>query len=364
MASGAQFSRSGLDTLRVVDLRELLRSLGLPVSGVKRELIDRIIEHQLRMQTKSLLLDLEISKLELSSKEMEISLFRSANINLASSRLNLTANPAGAVSRIPDQISQVHPNMIYAQNSPAAHVNAIQNSPGINIGENGEKGQHQIGQVTGSGQNSFTHVSNDMQRTLPNVSNHIHVFGQANEPRADIQAGQISTQNSIVQSQAMSNDSEWLISQPTTPQPVTQLDAPQPKPKPSLYCHTTLMTELPHLCQMITILGCLNLGTGPLSIHSRSVGGTSLHYHLNLIQYYQNTHPNPMISGFQINPVLQLLHPAWSCLLRVKSVPILKLWFHPIQIQCQMITPIHTCPVATAMRVLMTVSFEHSSIGN
>ena len=230
MASGAQFSRSGLDTLRVVDLRELLRSLGLPVSGVKRELIDRIIEHQLRMQTKSLLLDLEISKLELSSKEMEISLFRSANINLASSRLNLTANPAGAVGRIPDQISQVQPNMIYAQNSPAAHVNAIQSSSGINIGENDEKEQHQIVQVTGSGQNSFNHVSNDMQLTLPNVSNHIHVFGQANEPRprADIQAGQIPAQNSIVQSQAMSNDSEWLISQPTTPQPVTQLDAPQP----------------------------------------------------------------------------------------------------------------------------------------
>ena len=180
------------------------------------------------MQTKSLLLDLEVSKLELSSKEMEISLFRSANINLASSRLNLTANPAGAVGRIPDQISQVQPNMIYAQNSPAAHVNAIQNSPSINIGENDEKGQHQIVQVTGSGQNSFNHVSNDMQLTLPNVSNHTHVFGQANEPRADIQAGQIPAQNSIVQSQAMSNDSEWLTSRPTHPHQVPHLNPPHP----------------------------------------------------------------------------------------------------------------------------------------
>lgn len=50
--AGAQFSHAELSELRVVDLREILSSLKLPVSGIKDDLIDRILAYQSGMETR------------------------------------------------------------------------------------------------------------------------------------------------------------------------------------------------------------------------------------------------------------------------------------------------------------------------
>ena len=109
--AGAQFSHAELSELRVVDLREILSSLKLPVSGIKDDLIDRILAYQSRMKTQAMLIELEISKLELSTLELEFSRFRTGHVNHASSSLNLAANSNGILpSRIhgdaPEQIPQ------------------------------------------------------------------------------------------------------------------------------------------------------------------------------------------------------------------------------------------------------------------
>ena len=83
-----QFSRAELESLRVPDLRKILRSLGQPVSGIKLDLIDRIIEAQCELKTKSVILELEISKLEISTRELEISRFHRDQVNHDSSSVN------------------------------------------------------------------------------------------------------------------------------------------------------------------------------------------------------------------------------------------------------------------------------------
>ena len=219
----AQFSHAGLAQLRVVDLREILRSMGLPIAGLKKDLIDRIIQYQSRLQTKALLLDLEISRIELSTKELEVSRFRSANINHASSSLNLAANPTHVLQPMfhdnaPENKPQEKqtPNMVF-NNSVHDNVN------NVNHNVDAAREQRQLGQGVGLGQASSVIVPDDMLLTLPHASNPIQVHIQANEPQASLQAGL----NSIVSSQLKSNDSEWLIRKPAEQKPVTKLGASQ-----------------------------------------------------------------------------------------------------------------------------------------
>ena len=279
--AGAQFSHAELSELRVVDLREILSSLKLPVSGIKDDLIDRILAYQSRMKTQAMLIELEISKLELSTRELEFSRFRTGHVNHASSSLNLAANSNGILpSRIhgdaPEQIPQgpadpivhararISPNTLetvfqevqnqanqttatisiqdqpdsdsvptpvknsQGQQRPSSAIHVNDNSAHVIFNDGSDQSnaaaqqQRQLGQNIEYNQSSSIFGANDMLLTMPYSSQPIHVHVQANEPQAVHQ----TIQKSFVGSQPKCNDSEWLVTKPTMPQPVTQLGAP------------------------------------------------------------------------------------------------------------------------------------------
>ena len=128
--------------------------MGLSIAGLKEDTTDRNIKYQSRLQTKALLLDLKISRIELSTKELEVSRFRNANINHAISSLNLAANPIHVLQPMfHDNVPENKPQEKQTSNI-CFHNSACDNVNNVNHNVDAAREQRQLGQGVGLGRAS------------------------------------------------------------------------------------------------------------------------------------------------------------------------------------------------------------------